>query len=78
MESESVGCSQLCLTLCDPADCSPPGSSVLGASPGKNTGVGCYALLQGIFLTQGLTSLMSPAQAGGFFTTSTAWEAPGE
>ena len=22
-------------------------------SPGKNTGVGCYALLQGIFLTQG-------------------------
>ena len=23
-------------------------------SPGKNTGVGCYALLQGIFLTQGL------------------------
>ena len=34
-------------------DCSPPGSSVLGDSPGKNTGVGCYALLQGIFLTQG-------------------------
>ena len=23
-------------------------------SPGKNTGVGCYALLQGIFPTQGL------------------------
>ena len=23
-------------------------------SPGKNTGVGCYSLLQGIFLTQGL------------------------
>ena len=23
-------------------------------SPGKNTGVGCYALLQGIFLTEGL------------------------
>ena len=22
-------------------------------SPGKNTGVGCHALLQGIFLTQG-------------------------
>ena len=33
--------------------CSPPGSSVHGVSPGKNTGVGCYALLQGIFLTQG-------------------------
>ena len=24
------------------------------ASPGRNTGVGCHALLQGIFLTQGL------------------------
>jgi len=23
-------------------------------SPGKNTGVGCYFLLQGIFLTQGI------------------------
>ncbi|CAN0465107.1 unnamed protein product [Rangifer tarandus platyrhynchus] len=40
-------------TLCDPVDCSPPGSSVHGDSPGKNTGVGCHALLQGIFLTQG-------------------------
>ena len=27
-------------------------------SPGKNTGVGCYALLQGIFLTQCLFSLL--------------------
>ena len=45
---------QLCLTLCDPTDCSPPGSSVHGDSPGKNTGVGCHALLQGIFPTQGL------------------------
>ena len=35
------------LTLCDPMDCSPPGSFVLGDSPGKNTGVGCHALLQG-------------------------------
>ena len=32
----------------------PPGSSVDGDSPGKNTGVGCHALLQGIFPTQGL------------------------
>ena len=30
-------------------DGSPPGSSVHGDSPGKNTGVGCHALLQGIF-----------------------------
>ena len=45
---------QLCLTLCDPMDCSPPGSSVHGDSPGKNTGVGCHAVLQGIFPTRGL------------------------
>ena len=45
---------QLCLTLCNPMDCSPPGSSVHEDSPGKNNGVGCHALLQGIFLTQGL------------------------
>ena len=32
----------------------PPGSSVHGDSPGKNTGVGCHALLQGIFPTQGI------------------------
>ena len=31
---------------------SPPGSSLHGDSPGKNTGVGCHALLQGIFPTQ--------------------------
>ena len=35
---------QLCPTLCDPMDCSLPGSSVHGDSPGKNTGVGCHAL----------------------------------
>ena len=39
---------QSCLILCDPVDCSPPGSSVHGDSPGKNPGVGCHALLQGI------------------------------
>ena len=35
-------------------DCSPPGLSVHGDSPGNSTGVGCHALLQGIFLTQGV------------------------
>ena len=39
--------------LCDPKDCSPPGFSVHGDSPGKNTGVSSHALLQGIFPTQG-------------------------
>ena len=42
-----------CLTLCNPMDCSLPGSSVHGDSPGMNTGVGCHALFQGIFPTQG-------------------------
>ena len=44
---------QSCLILWDPVDCSSLGSSVHGDSPGKNTGVGCHALLQGIILTQG-------------------------
>ena len=37
---------QSCMTLCDPMDCSPPGSSVHVRSPGKNTGVSCHAFLQ--------------------------------
>ena len=41
---------QLCPTLCDSVDCSPPGSSVHR----KNTGVGCHFLLQGIFPNKGL------------------------
>ena len=45
---------QSCPTLCDPMDCTLPGSSVHGDSPAKNTGVGCHAFLQGIFPTQGL------------------------
>ena len=55
---------QSCPTLWDPMDCSPPGSSVNGNSPGKDTrvvchallqgtGTGCYFLLQGIFPNQG-------------------------
>ena len=55
-KSDSQLClvAQLCLTLCDLMDCSPPGSSVHGNSPGKNTGVGCHALFQRIVPTQGL------------------------
>ena len=40
-------------TLSDPIDCSPPGSSVYGDSPSKNTRVGSHDLLQGIFWTYG-------------------------
>ena len=66
----AILCAMLCLvtlscpTLYDPMDwvCSPPGFSVHGASPGRNTGVGCHALLQGTFATQ-VSHI-----AGGFFT----------
>ena len=44
---------QPCPTLCDPGDCSPPGSPVHGDSPGQNAGVGGHSLLQRIFPTQG-------------------------
>ena len=44
---------QWCLTLWDPMDCSPPGSSVHGTFQARNTGAACHFLLQGIFPTQG-------------------------
>ena len=53
---------QSCPTLCDPMDCSPPGPSVHGDSPDKNTGVGCHALLQGFFLTQELNPGLLPCR----------------
>ena len=67
----------LCPTLCDPVDCSPPGSSVRGilqvrilawlpcSTPGDlpDPEIQC-------------ASLMSLGIADGFFTTSTTWEAP--
>ena len=60
---------QSCLTLCDPMNCSLPGSFVHGDSPGKNTGVGCHAFLQRIFLTQGSNRVSCGlGSASGFFT----------
>ena len=50
------------LSLCSTMDRSPPGSSVHGVSPGKNTGVSCHALLQWIFQTY------VSCIVGGFFT----------
>ena len=45
---------QQCQTLCNLVDYSLPGRLLCPwDSPGKNTGVGCPFLLQGIFLTQG-------------------------
>ena len=42
-----------CPTLCNPIDCSPTRLLCLWDFLGKNTGVGCNFLLQGIFPTQG-------------------------
>ena len=45
-------------------------------SPGENTGVGCHVFLQGNVSDSVIDpmSLVSPALAGGFFTTSATWE----
>ena len=51
---------QSCLTLCNPMDCSLPGSSIHGILPDPGFEP---------------TSLTSPALAGGFFITSAIWEA---
>ena len=65
---------QSCLALCESMECSLPGSSVHEIlqvsglpfpSPGDLPDPGIKP-----------ASLMSPALAGGFFTTSTTWEAP--
>ena len=49
-------------------DCSPPGSSVHGNSPGKNTEEGCQALLQGNLPHPGIkpTSPASPTLQADF------------
>ena len=62
-------------TLCDPVDVAHQAPLSEGFSR-QDTGVGCHALLQGIFPTQDSNpNLMSPALAGGFFTASATWEA---
>ena len=67
---------QSLLTLCNPVDCGPPGSSVCGIlqarilewvacpPPGDLPDVGINPI-----------SFTSPALAGRFFTTSATWEA---
>ena len=66
-----------CPTLCDPMDCSPPGSSVHGDSSGKNTRVGCHALLRGGGSSHPRDWTQVSRIAGGLFTvwtTREAWE----
>ena len=64
---------QLCLTLCDPIDCSLPGSSFHGIFQARI--LEWVAMpSSGDLLSPG-TESMSPALAGEFFTTSTTWGA---
>ena len=48
---------QLCATLCDPMDCSPPGSSVHGILQARILEWVVVSSSRGILLTQGLNSL---------------------
>ena len=59
---------QSCQTLCNPMDWNPPGSSVLGDSPGKNARVDCHVLLQGNLPKPGLKPRSSAPQADSLLT----------
>ena len=65
---------KLCLTLLRPRELYHARLLCPWDSPGKNTGVGCHFLLQGIFLTQESNPCLLHWQAGFFFTT----EPPGQ
>ena len=65
---------QSCLTLCHPLDCSPPGSSVHEISRQEYwSGLPCSP--PGNLLDSGIEPAYLTSSAGGFFTTSTTWEA---
>ena len=67
---------QSCLILCGPVECSLPGSSVHGILQARNwSGLPCPS--PGDLPDPGIkhASLTSPALAGGFFNTTTTWEA---
>ena len=66
---------QPCPTLCNPMDCSPPGFSVHGILQAEYWS-GLPFPSPGDLPNPGVKpeSLMSPALAGRFFTTSTTWD----
>ena len=62
---------QLCLTLCDPMACCPPGSSVHGILQARILVWVAMPSSRGIFLTQGSNHISFGRR---FFTTSTTWD----
>ena len=66
---------QLCLTLCNPRDRSPPGSSVHGILQARTLELPFSSLGDLPDLGVEPATFKSPALAEGFFTTSAAWEA---
>ena len=67
---------QLRPTICDPVDCSPPGSSVHGILQARTLEWAAMPSSSGPSRPgDGTHVSLSPALAGGFFTTSAAWEA---
>ena len=63
-------CAQPCLTLCNPMDCSPPGSSVHGIFQARKLEWVSISYSRGSSRPRGQTvSLVSPVLAGRFFTT---------
>ena len=56
---------QWCPALCDPMNCSWPGSSPPWDFPDENTAVGCHFLLQGVFQSQDPTHISCVPCFGG-------------
>ena len=78
MYSYSCSIAQLCLTLCDPIDCSPPGSSVHGSLQARILESVAISFSRGSSRPKDRTcvSCVSPALAGGLFTPEQAGERP--
>ena len=63
---------QSCLTLCNPIDCSPPGSSVYGILQARILELVDIPSSRGSSQLRNLTCIS--CLAGGFFTMSTTWK----
>ena len=66
----------MCLTLCNPMGCSPPGSSVRGDSSGKSTGVGLPCPFPGDLLNPGIESRSPALQADSLLSEPPGWQDP--